>query len=244
MQHFGRWLAAFHELRQHLQRSNGPVPGGRMIEQNHMSRLLPTNIHAPRPHFLQYIAVTNLGAHQFQMLACQIAFQPQVRHHRCDDAATSQQAIAAERCRHQRHDLVAIDDPALLIHDDQPVGIAIQRNTDMCARRNHRFLQRRNMRRADPVVDIAAIGIDPDGRDLCPQFPNCRRRHLISRPVCAIEDDMQAIETDMFRNRSLDRVDITTARVLNAARAANVGSSRKLRRFGQQCLNRHFVLIR
>ena len=82
-------------------------------------------------HLFQHISVTHLGADQLQMLACQIAFKAEVRHHRRDNAITAQQTVAAHRCRQQCHNLVAVDHPTLFVDHDQPVGIAIQRNANI-----------------------------------------------------------------------------------------------------------------
>ena len=43
--------------------------------------------------------------------------------------------------RDQRHQLVAVDQPALLVDHDQPVGIAVEREADVRAARDHRLLQ-------------------------------------------------------------------------------------------------------
>ena len=45
--------------------------------------------------------------------------------------------------RDQRHQLVAVDQPALLVDDDQPVGIAVERQADVRAARDHRLLEER-----------------------------------------------------------------------------------------------------
>ncbi len=186
MQHFRRWLAAFDKARKYLQRSNSSIAGCGMVQKDHMTRLFPAHIHPVSAHFFQHIAVTHFGTYQFQMLACQIAFQTKVGHHRGDNTAACQQTILAHRCRHQRHDLVAIDNLALFIDNNQPVGIAIQRNANMRACGNHGLLQGRHMGGTNPIVDILAVGRNADGGNLCPQLPDCSWCNLIGRPIGAI----------------------------------------------------------
>ena len=48
--------------------------------------------------------------------------------------------------RDQGHQLVAVDDPPLLVDDDQPVGVAVEREADMGAVLDHRLLQQLRVR--------------------------------------------------------------------------------------------------
>ena len=62
-------------------------------------------------------------------------FEPEVGHHRRDQpAARAAGPRRAQPLRDQRHHLVAVDDLALLVDDDQPVGVAVERDADVGAR--------------------------------------------------------------------------------------------------------------
>src|SRR3546814_13506769 len=60
---------------------------------------------------------------------------------------------AADQC----HDLIAVDDLSLLIHDDQPVGIAVKRNPNIRPGRHYRFLAGGGCRRTATIIDGQAI---------------------------------------------------------------------------------------
>ena len=48
-----------------------------------------------------------------------------------------QAAVLAPRARHDRHELVAVDGPALLVDDQHPVGVAVERDADVGAKLTH-----------------------------------------------------------------------------------------------------------
>ena len=71
----------------------------------------------------------------------ELPLEPEVGHHRRDHRAAVQLAAPLQAERDQRHQLVAVDQLALLVDDDQPVGVAVEREADVGAARDHRLLQ-------------------------------------------------------------------------------------------------------
>ena len=79
-----------------------------------------------------------------------------------------------------------------MIHHDQPVTVAIQRNTDIGPHARHGQLQQ--LRRHGPaaIVDIAAIGRAAHGHDLGTQVRQHPRAHLVGGAVGAVDHDLHA----------------------------------------------------
>ena len=173
-----------------------------------MPRLLAADVETAGLHRFQHITIAHPGAVQRQAMAGQQPLKPQVGHHRRHQPATAQTAGFGGAQRDQRHDLVTIDDLALFIDNDQPVGIAIERNADIGAAFQHLHLQRLGVRRTDIVVDVEAVGRHPDRNNLGAQLPQRFGRHLVRRAVGAIDDDLQAIEPQMIGKRCLGEMDI------------------------------------
>ena len=116
----------------------------------------------PGLHRLEHVTIPDLGADQFEAFAGQEPLEPEVRHHRRHHPAAAQLSARRQLRADQGHDLIAIDRLAVLIDHDQPVGIAIQRDPDIRAAGDHGFLDQCEVRRPAAVVDIDAVGIDPD----------------------------------------------------------------------------------
>src|ERR1700689_1474147 len=104
---------------------------------------------------------------------------------------------------YDREDLIAIDKLAVFIGDDHPIGVAVERYTDICARFTNLPANGFRHGRTAFAVDIAAIGIDTERNHLGTQFPECGGCYSISRTIGAIDNDLQAIEADVALERSL-----------------------------------------
>ena len=135
---------------EHLQRRDQAVAGRRMVGEDDVPRLLAADIVAARAHRLEHVAVADLGAQQLEAGLAEMPLEAEVRHHRRDDAVALELAAALQAERDQRHQLVAVDDLALLVDDDQPVGVAVERDADVGAARDHRLLQQLRVGRAAP----------------------------------------------------------------------------------------------
>ena len=56
--------------------------------------------------------------------------QPEVRHHGHRDRVVAQRAALVQVERGHRHDLVAVDELAVLVDRDHAVGVAVERETE------------------------------------------------------------------------------------------------------------------
>ena len=97
-------------------------------------------------HLLEHVAVADLGAEQLEPCVAKLPLEAEVGHHRRHDRVALELAARLQAERDQRHQLVAVDQLALLVDDDQPVGVAVERQADIRAARDHRFLQQLRVR--------------------------------------------------------------------------------------------------
>ena len=71
--------------------------------------------------------------------------------------------------RDQRHQLVAVDHPALLVDHDQPVGVAVEREADVGAARDHRLAAAaRGWVEPQPSLMLVPLGVTPSGTTSAP----------------------------------------------------------------------------
>ena len=116
--------------------------------------------------------------------------------------------------------LVAIDDLTLLIDDDDPVGIAIERDADIGAHLFYFLTQRLGRGGAAFFVDVGPVGIDANLDHFGAKFPQGERGDLVSGAIGAIDDDAPVVELQVARQRALGELDITLLRALDPGGAA------------------------
>ena len=173
-------------------------------------------------HIFEDIAVPDRRAGERQADGLEIALEPEIGHDGRDNAGLRKFPVLLPTLRHHRHQLVAIDQPAVLINDDHAVGVAIQRNADVRPQFPHLLRQRFRRGRADVAVDVHAVRLDAQGKDFRAQFPQRFRRHLVGRAIGAVDDHAHALEGHVARQRVLGEFDIARAHVIDAARPAQV----------------------
>ena len=98
-----------------------------------------------------------------------LPLEPEVRHDRRDDRAapSARRGLQAER-RDQRHQLVAVDQLALLVDDDQAVGVAVEREADVGAAGDDRLLQQLGMVEPQPSLMFVPFGATPSAMTSAP----------------------------------------------------------------------------
>src|SRR4030095_7594065 len=95
-----------------------------------VSVLFAADIAAARAHFLEHIAIADRRALQSDTILRQPLLQAEVRHDRRHHRLALQLAAAGVAGGDQSHQLVAVNDAASLVDDDQPVGVAIARQAE------------------------------------------------------------------------------------------------------------------
>ena len=129
--------------------------------------------------------------------------------------------------RDHRQDLVAVDQMAVLVGDHHAVGVAVERDADIGAHLAHLAAERIGRRRAAVAVDVEAVRLDADGDDVGAQLPQRLGRHPVGGAVGAIDDDAQAFERQIARQRALGELDIAVVHAVDALGAAEVAAFRQ-----------------
>ena len=129
-----------------------------------------------------------------------------------------------------RQDLVAIDRLARLIHQHQPVGIAIQRDAEIGAPFPHRGRQQLRRGGANALVDVEPIRLNAQLDHLGAQFEQHGGRHAIGGAMRAIDDDAQLFQCLPAREALLRRLDIAASGIAKAAGAAEIARADQRRR--------------
>ena len=195
-----------------------------------MTRLFAAEVAAEGAHLLDHIAITDRGAVQPKPPPGKAALQSEIGHDRGDQRAARQPLATCQVCRDQRHQLIAIEDRAAFVGDDQPVGIAVERDAEIGAARQHLAAHLLGSHRAAFAVDVEPVRRHADAEHLGAKLPEHGRSHLVGGAVGAIDDDPEAVEPQALREALLDELDIAAAGIfepLGAAEVARRGAARR-----------------
>ena len=160
-------------------------------------------------------------------VAFEEALQPEIGHHGGDDAGLGEAAVFLPALRDHRQQLVAVDHMAALVDQDDPVGVAVERDADIGAHLAHLAAQRFRRGRAAFLVDVESVGLDADRNHVGAQLPQRFRHHLVGRAVGAIDHHAQAVEAEIARQRALGEFDVAVMDAVDAAGAAEAGALRQ-----------------
>ena len=118
---------------QHVQGGEDAVAGGRVAAHDHVAGLLAAEGVAEGLHRLEDVAVADLGLPHADALGAHRLDEAEVAHHRGHDGVGLQGARVAHREGEHREELVAVDDVALVVDRQAPVGVAVEREADVGA---------------------------------------------------------------------------------------------------------------
>ena len=156
--------------------------------------------------------------------------EPEVGHDGRDDAGLRQPAVVAPALGDHRHDLVAVDQVALLVDDDHPVGVAVERDADVGPHFAHLARERLGRGRADFEIDVEPVRLDADLDHLRAELPQRLGSDLVGRAVGAVDHDAQAFERDVAGKRPLGVFDVARLDVVDALGAPEVRRAGEHRR--------------
>ena len=92
-------------------------------------------------HRLEDVAVADLGLADADPGGLHRADEAEVAHHGRHDGVLDQHALVAQREREHGEDLVAVDDVALVVDGQAPVGVAVEAEAGVGAVLDDRLLQ-------------------------------------------------------------------------------------------------------
>ncbi len=165
-----------------------------MLGKDQMPRLLATERQIPLLHFLHHVLVADLRANQFDVQVSERDLEPDVAHHGRDHGIAAKPAVGLHLLGAHQHHVVAVDDAAAGVDQDGAIAVAVERDAESEIALPHDLGQHLRMRRAHAFVDVPAIGIRPEERDLETQLAKQRRRHRRHRAVRAIDGDADAAQ--------------------------------------------------
>ena len=176
---------------------------------------------------------------------CEEALETEIRHHGGDDAGLGEPAVFLPALRDHREQLVAVDQMAALVDQDDAVGVAVERDADVGAHLAHLLAQRLRRGRSAFLVDVESVRIDADRNHVGAQFPQRFRHHLVGRAVGAIDHHAQAVEAEVARQRALGEFDVAVVDAVDAAGAAEARALRQplVERLGEQLLDLLFDVV-
>src|SRR5262249_33064919 len=218
-----RLIAAL-DHRQHLQRSNQPVAGRRVIRENDVTRRLATDIVPVRAHVLEHIAIADRSTHQFNAQAAEMTLEAKVGHHGRYHAGALEPAVFLPAFRNDGEQLIAIDHMAAFVNDQHAIGVTIKRDTDIGAHLPHLAANRGQIGGTAILVDVETIGINANGNDVRAELPERAGRNFICRAICAIDHNAETFERDSLRQGQLGELDVSILYAIDALRAPKVGT--------------------
>ena len=187
-----------------------------------MAALLAAEVVAAGAHGLDHVAVAHLGAHHLPAEGGHGLLQPHVAHHRGHQGLFLELAAVHEFARADGHDVVAVNDPAVLVADDQPVAVAVQGEPDVRAQLLHPGGHHLRVQRPAARVDIGAVRLAADAGHPRTQFGKHVRRDLVGGAVGAVEDNVEVVEHVVLGKGVLQGDDVAAGRVLDARGPAHL----------------------
>ena len=168
------------------------------------------------------------------------ALQPQIRHHCADDAGLGEQTVVAPAFRDHGEQLIAVDQMAVLVRDQNAVGIAVERDANIGAHLAHLAAERFGRGRTAIVVDVEAIRLDADRHHVGAKLPQRIGRDPVGGAVGAVDDDAQAFERQVARQRAFGEFDIAVVHAIDALGAAEIAAAGEA--LGQIAIHQPFDL--
>ena len=104
--------------------------------------------------------------------------------------------------------VITIHDRASVIHHQHAVAIAIKSDAQVRMLSQHSSLQLLHVGGTAVVVDVQAVGLSRQHGDLCAQLLEDARRHLVGRPMGAIDNNLQACKIGAARDAAFTEFDI------------------------------------
>ena len=168
---------------------------------------------------LQHVAVAHVGADQRHVEFGQRELQAVVAHQGADHRPLQHSLRMPAACQHIE-DVVAIGQYAMPVDQLHAIAIAVERDADVGAVRQHRLLQGLRMGRADFAVDVEAVRLVADGDHFGAQFRKHFRRHLVGRAMRAIQHQLEPVQAEILCHGALAVLRVTRHRIVDPARPA------------------------
>ena len=121
--------------------------------------------------------------------------------------------------------MVAIDDFSLFTDKNGPVGVPVQRNTDMGAMPTHGLLQALRMHGSAAVIDVHSIRSICDHFNFCAEFAENGWSDLIRGTVGTVHHQLDPLKIEISGKRAFDEFNIPAFGIIDT-----IGLSDRVRR--------------
>ncbi len=111
-----------------------PVPGGRVVGEQQVTRLLAAQVGAQALHLLVHVAVADLRLHHLDAGGAERLVEPEIGHDRGDHGVDLQALAAGHVTRRDGQHVVTVADLAGVIDRDQPIAVAVEGEPEVGAR--------------------------------------------------------------------------------------------------------------
>ena len=147
---------------QELQGRHLPVAGGLHVGEDGVAGLLAADAVVPLQHLLQHVPVPHVGADQVDAVVAAELVEPQVAHHRGHQGVAVELPTALHVQGADGQDLVAVDGPPLLVHQQAAVRVAVKGHADVVAPLHHGGGQVLQVGGAAAAVDVHPVRVPVD----------------------------------------------------------------------------------
>ena len=204
--HLAKGLAELGNARQRVQGRQRAVAGGGVLGHDDVSALLAAEDETALAHGLENVPVSYRGLDHADARGAHRSHEAEVGHHGGDHGVAHQLAAVAQGECEEGEDLVTVDHRPVRVDGEEPIGVAVVRNADIGAVRDHGGLEVAKMGGATAVVDVEAVGarMNLDHLGACEAVG--LRGHPAGRAVGAVDHHAQAVEAVRKRGHEVGHV--------------------------------------
>src|SRR6185369_13594153 len=221
---------------QKLERREHAVPCGIMIKEYHMPGLLSPKVIPTLAHLLDNITVTHICLDDLAPGFPHRYVKPHVAHDRCDQSIFPQFFMFDHISGTDGHNLVSVHLVSILVHENDPVCVSIQSNSEVGAMDLDRLAHHFRMERAAPGIDVRPVRLHPYRYDLRSQLFEHSRCNLVGGTIGTVENDLHPRQIKVLRKSALEKHDVTSGSVIYPVGLSYLCSDRTKRidLFGEQ----------
>src|SRR5262245_31879560 len=179
---------------QHVERGRDAVAGEEMLGEDDVARLLAAERETASDHLLHDVLVADRTPNQVDPRLAQRELEADVAHDGRHDGVAAETTLRLHVPRAHQHDRVTVDDSAGVIDEDGAVAVAVERHAHPAPVLPHRRGEPLRMRGSAIEVDVPAVGLVADDRDVVAQLAKQPRRHGGRRAVRRVDGHLEAAE--------------------------------------------------
>jgi len=143
------------------------VAGRTVFQKDDVAGLLAANDVAAAEHFFENVAIADGGASKSDAFAGKDAFKAEIGHGSGYDAIAFELVLGFQVTGNGEENTIAVNDFSSFANEQGAIGIAIEGNTQLGPIGYDALLQTIQIKRPAACVDIAAVGRDAHGDDIC-----------------------------------------------------------------------------